>query len=172
MNHFVARFIYKLRIRIHTLPFLWLLFLMGCSTLTTQYQSCHRKLDPHVHVTTRNGKKIRVNVELACTPDERQRGLMHRKSLPPFHGMLFIFPQPDLQSFWMKDTYIPLDMIHLDQKKRVVGIVENARPHSTESRQIGEKSIYVIEVNAFFSRKHGISVGQTFSFVDIPYCNP
>lgn len=149
-----------------------LMLLAGCSTFSSSYKSCHRKLDPHVLLTPSSGQTIKVSIEVACTADERQRGLMHRQSLPPNHGMLFVFPQSEYQSFWMKDTYIPLDMIHLDDKKQIVGIVENAKPHTTESRKIDKPSLYVLEVNAFFARKHGITVGLQATFVDIPYCNP
>lgn len=157
--------------------YLSLLYLLvccvSCTTTQSSCQGCseaNRKLKPRVKLTTPNNKEIVVNVELACTPDERQRGLMHRKSLGATNGMLFIFERTDNHSFWMKNTFIPLDMIHIDTNKQVVGIVENAKPHSLDSRRVTKQSKYVLEVNAFFARKHGITSGTSVTFIDIPPC--
>lgn len=148
------------------------LFLMfaNCASVKQSCNGCQRKLNPRVVFSTPSNKALTVNVEMACTPDERQRGLMYRKEMAADKGMLFVFPQATEQSFWMKNTYIALDMIHIDAKKKIVGIVENAKPHTTTSRTVGKPALYVLEVNAFFARKHGIKAGDQVKFVDIPYC--
>ncbi|MBN1870125.1 MAG: DUF192 domain-containing protein [Candidatus Omnitrophica bacterium] len=70
-----------------------------------------------------NGRCIKA--EVARTPEARAQGLQGRDSMPYDEGMLFVFPSSNRQSFWMKDTYIPLDIIWMDSRKRVVFIIPN-----------------------------------------------
>lgn len=67
-------------------------------------------------------------VELATTDQAKQKGLMYRKDLDDDKGMLFVFEKMAWYSFWMKNTYIALDLIWLDENKRIVHIVNNAKP--------------------------------------------
>ena len=147
------------RIAGHLLLLLWF---AGC---TTTQQTCNKGCTPSalkearprvVLISPDGKKKVTVNIELACTDEDRQQGLMYRKKLGEFDGMLFVFPVESEQSFWMKNTYIPLDMIHINKKKEVVGVVENATPHDLSPRKVSAPALYVLEVNAFFARKHGI----------------
>ncbi len=168
MSHF--RFPHIPHIHPGRLSLLWAVvsWLVGCSAVTTQCIGCKKQgtsSTPQVVFTTNTGKTLAVPVELACTSSERARGLMYRESLKPNHGMLFVFPVASIQSFWMKNTYIPLDMIHINSKNKVVGVVENAKPHTTTSRSIGKSAIYVLEVNAFFARKNGIKPGHTVKII-------
>jgi uncharacterized membrane protein (UPF0127 family) len=105
------------------------------------------------------GGKHAVKVEIAATRDARTRGLMWRTSLADGEGMLFIFPQDDLLTFWMKNTLIPLDMIFIDSAQRIVGIVENAEPRSLESRGPGQLARYVLEVPGGWAAKKGLKPG-------------
>jgi uncharacterized membrane protein (UPF0127 family) len=105
------------------------------------------------------GKTVRVEVEVARTPEQRSRGLMYRKELASYRGMLFLFDREEVQSFWMKNTYIPLDMVFIDGKLKVVGVVENAEPLTTSSRRVEASSIYVLEVRGGFAAAHGIGPG-------------
>lgn len=66
--------------------------------------------------------------EVADTPDERARGLMHRQRLPPGEGMVFLFDGPDIHSFWMKNTLVPLDIVWLDPEGRIVHLERSVRP--------------------------------------------
>ena len=90
----------------------------------------------------------RLLVEVVSTPAERARGLMYRKSLEPNHGMLFIFPEQAIQSFWMRNTYIALDMFFIDQNGVVVGVLENVPVLNDEKRTVGVPSLYVLELVA------------------------
>jgi uncharacterized membrane protein (UPF0127 family) len=123
---------------------------------------------PRVVLINREGKERVVAVELACDDATRQQGLMYRKILAEYGGMLFIFPQDEYLSFWMRNTQIPLDMIHISQDKQIVGIVENAKPFDETPRGVGVVARYVLEVNAFFSKKHNIARGDRVTFLDIP----
>lgn len=106
----------------------------------------------------------RVEVEVARTPGQIQRGLMYRKHLPPDRGMLFLMGEERIQSFWMKNTLIPLDMIFINDDMVVAGVVENAEPRTLTSRRIEEPSSYVLEVNAGWANKHGVKAGTEVRF--------
>lgn len=124
--------------------------------------------EPAVVLVHGEGEPVRVRVELAVTPAQRQRGLMHRRSLPRDAGMLFVFPRMEHQSFWMDNTYIPLDMIFIDDDLRVVGVVEDAEPLTEDAREVEGDSRYVLEVNAGFARRHGIGPGTRVRFENLP----
>jgi uncharacterized protein len=110
------------------------------------------------------GRTLRVQVEVVRTPETRAHGLMERRSLPAQQGMLFIFERQEVQAFWMKNTYIPLDMIFIDENMTVVGIVENAEPLTTVSRRVGSPSRFVLEVNGGYARQHGVVAGARVVF--------
>jgi uncharacterized membrane protein (UPF0127 family) len=114
------------------------------------------------------GRAIPVRVELALTEPERERGLMYRNHLDPDAGMLFLFPFPSPLSFWMKNTLIPLDMIFIDQDKRIVGIVENAVPETETARRVAGNSQYVLEIGGGLSQTWGIAAGTTVEFQGLP----
>ncbi|RMG10430.1 MAG: DUF192 domain-containing protein [Deltaproteobacteria bacterium] len=116
---------------------------------------------------TRDGRTHRVRVELALTGDEKARGLMHRESLPEGRGMLFIFPDEEVRTFWMKNTLIPLDMIFIRKDGTVAGIVHSAEPLTTTPRTVGKASKYVLEVPGGTCRAGGIDTGTTVTFEDI-----
>jgi uncharacterized protein len=104
-----------------------------------------------------------IRAELALTPDQWQRGLMFRKSLPENSGMLFVFPDEAIQSFWMKNTLIPLDMIFISANDRVVDIKNNFLPCTTDPCPTYQSVLpakYVLEVNAGMVQKEGIAIGD------------
>jgi uncharacterized membrane protein (UPF0127 family) len=131
---------------------------LGCDKLTTI---------PEIYIHQESGKVVRVKVEVASKPAERSLGLMYRRSLEKDKGMLFIFHEEKKQTFVMVNTYIPLDIIFISRDKRIVGWSENTKPLSKEKYSIEKPSKYVLEVNAFFCRDHGITVGSKVSFKDI-----
>jgi uncharacterized membrane protein (UPF0127 family) len=112
--------------------------------------------------------EISVAVEIARTPGEIRRGLMHRTSLPPDAGMLFLFPRASALYFWMKDTIVPLDMIFVGADLVVAGVVANAEPGSLAPRGIpGVTSQYVVEVNAGWARVHHVGAGVPVELVGV-----
>ena len=123
---------------------------------------------PRVVVETSAGARHAVEVELARTEPERRKGLMDRASLPEDAGMLFIFDASSVQSFWMKNTLIPLDMIFVSEDGTIVGIVERAEPRTLTQRTVGKPSRYVLEVNGGWSGAHGVRAGDRVRFENVP----
>jgi hypothetical protein len=122
---------------------------------------------PTVTIDT-GGRKLAFRVEVAVTSSEHERGLMYRQHLDADAGMLFVFNEPRVQVFWMKNTFIPLDMLFIGADRRIVGIVENAVPETTSARQVGLPSQYVLEIGGGLSGRLGIRSGQTVEFRAVP----
>ena len=110
-----------------------------------------------------------VKVEVATRSDEMARGLMYRRSLEKDGGMLFAFQREEPQSFWMKNTLIPLDMIFISANRVIVDIT-TMQPCTTDpcpdytSRQPAQ---YVLEVNAGYCQSHKIEIGDKVSLAAI-----
>ncbi|MBN1947254.1 MAG: DUF192 domain-containing protein [Bradymonadales bacterium] len=113
--------------------------------------------------------EVLFQVELAVDGPQRNRGLMHRPWLLESWGMLFLYPelQPDL-SFWMANTYIPLDMVFMDQDRLIVGVIEEAVPLDRRSRSVNRPSQYVLEINAGLARRYGLEAGVRCEFLNLP----
>jgi uncharacterized protein len=109
----------------------------------------------------------RLEVEIATDPAHRERGLMYRRSLPAAQGMLFVFDEPRIHTFWMKNTCIPLDMLFIDRDGVIVGIEENVPTMNTRTYAVRCPSLYVLEVNAGWCRRHGVRAGQRVRFEGI-----
>lgn len=108
-----------------------------------------------------NADTIRIiDIQLAKTDQQREDGLMYRKSMSDDQGMLFIFPDMEERSFWMKNTYISLDIIYLDDKLEIVSIQKYATPLSEQSLPSFKKAQYVLEVNGGFCDKYHIGYGD------------
>lgn len=99
---------------------------------------------------------------------ESERGLMYRREMPENHGMLFLFRRTRHLTFWMMNTYLPLDIIFVTPERRVLGVAENATPQTTDAREVEGDSQYVVEVNAGFARAHGITAGTQVVFENVP----
>jgi uncharacterized protein len=99
-------------------------------------------------------------VEVAVTRAELDRGLMFRRELPEGRGMLFDFKTDQTIGMWMKDTYIPLDMIFIRSDGTILRIAENTTPHSTQTILSGKPARAVLEVIAGTARKMGIAPGD------------
>jgi uncharacterized membrane protein (UPF0127 family) len=99
-------------------------------------------------------------VWVADTPARQQQGLMFVRSLPPLRGMLFVHENPRPMSMWMKNTYIPLDMVVIDSKGRIQEIVENATPHSLDTIRSKLPARAVLEIGGGEARRLGIKAGQ------------
>jgi uncharacterized protein len=106
----------------------------------------------------------RFNVELAATPEQMERGLMFRQELAPDAGMLFDFKQPTMAAMWMHNTLIPLDMLFVDAKGRIVNIHERAVPRSDAIIAATSPVRAVIELNGGTASRLGIKPGDRVIF--------
>jgi uncharacterized membrane protein (UPF0127 family) len=140
-----------------------LLFCLGISLV-----GCGSKSSPMEDLRTREvilpGGHV-IKAESAVDTRDMMRGLMFRNSLAQDHGMLFVHPVSGHYSYWMYQTYIPLDMIWMDENHRIVEIVESAPPCKTAASKCAhfggnQTARFVLELNGGESRKYGIQVGQ------------
>jgi uncharacterized protein len=112
-----------------------------------------------LEIVTKNGVQV-FSVEMATTEQEKETGLMYRKELPDGKGMLFDFSPEQQVSMWMKNTYIPLDMIFIGADGRILRIAENTEPLSTRIIPSGGPAKGVLEVIAGTAKKYGIAPGD------------
>ena len=106
----------------------------------------------------RNQEKL--TIEIADNEAETTQGLMYRRSMPDSCGMVFIFPDSQPRNFWMKNTYLPLDILFLDESKKIVTIQANRTPFSEEQIPSFENARFVLEVNAGYCKRKGIEKGD------------
>jgi uncharacterized membrane protein (UPF0127 family) len=110
-----------------------------------------------------SGKKLgSLTLEIADTMSKRQVGMMYRKKLDENRGMLFVFPVEKDNQFWMKNTFVSLDMVFVGSNLKVVGIVSSATPGSLKKLGVSKPSKYVIEVVAGYADKNNLSAGSKF----------
>ncbi len=105
------------------------------------------------------------DIYLAMTPAQKSRGLMHVRYLPEFTGMLFVYDRPRVLSLWMKNTYIPLDMLFIRANGSIANIETNTEPLSLKSISAVESLNFVLELNAGVTERLAI---DTESHVHLP----
>lgn len=105
----------------------------------------------------------RFRVEVAATPAEQQKGMMFRTAMAPDEGMIFPNAVPQMRSFWMKNTVIPLDIIYIGPDRRVLNIV-TGEPYSLESRPSAGPVINVLEIAGGRAAALGIKQGDVVSW--------
>jgi uncharacterized membrane protein (UPF0127 family) len=118
--------------------------------------------------TDNNEKIVTIDIEIADTDYDRQLGLMKRNEMREREGMLFIFPDNDIKSFWMRNTLIPLDMLFVNSEKKIVTIHKNTKPLSDQSYHSTAPAVYVVEVNAGFADKYNIKEGDRIEWQKSP----
>jgi uncharacterized membrane protein (UPF0127 family) len=122
---------------------------------------------PKVTIATQTGQSVIFQVEVADTAAKRTLGLQYRKELGSDRGMIFLFPAESHQSFWMKNTPLPLDMIFINSERKIVGIVEQTTPFSLDSRSVPAPSQFVLEIYGGMVKRHGIRAGDSVRFEGI-----
>ena len=127
--------------------------------LVSFYTFSNEKIDVSIY-----NKNITFNVEVAKTIEERRIGLMYRKKLLNNEGMLFIFPREKIIQLWMKNTYIPLDVIFISENKVIVDIKKNMEKLSETIVKSKVKSRYALEFNAGLINKLDIKIGDKVLF--------
>jgi uncharacterized membrane protein (UPF0127 family) len=108
-------------------------------------------------IEKKDGSKVGFAVEIAKTGEEQEQGLMFRDSMPENNGMLFIFDNPRPVEFWMKNTYIPLDIIFIGRDNKIRKIEKNTSPNSLKTISSDTSVIAVLEINAMLSDKLNIN---------------
>jgi len=128
---------------------------------STFYEPEFRKEGELTFITKENKSTIvTIDIEIADTLHEKRIGLMFRKAMADRAGMLFVFGNRKSRFFWMKNTYIPLDMIFIGKGMQIVGIAKNTTPLSEELIPVHEDSQYIVEVNAGFADTYSIQAGD------------
>ena len=135
------------------------IYLMFNFFLFSFYTFSNEKINVSIY-----GKNITFNVEIAKTIEERRIGLMYRKKLLNNEGMLFIFPREKIIQLWMKNTYMPLDVIFISESKEIVDIKKNMEKLSETIVESKVKSRYALEVNAGLINKLDIEIGDKVLF--------
>lgn len=150
------------------------LFLASCSDNHSQLnnQTTSPRYFGQQNAAQLNTRKIVVNsetltVEVARTPDQRVKGLMFRDSLAQNRGMLFVFEQPQIMKFWMKNTYIPLDIAYIDQNGEIMEI-HQLQPRSESTVYSSSYCVYALEVNRDWFKINNIETGDKIIFISDP----
>jgi hypothetical protein len=99
-----------------------------------------------------------IEVEVAATAGKRSMGLMHRQSMMPDHGMLFVFPNTEKFCMWMRNTLIPLSVAFLDEEGRILNI-EEMLPQSDTPHCAAKNARYALEMNGGWFKRQGVEVG-------------
>ncbi|MDA3860174.1 MAG: DUF192 domain-containing protein [Melioribacteraceae bacterium] len=102
----------------------------------------------------------KIDIEIADDDDKRTKGLMDRLSMKEYQGMLFIFPYETIQSFWMKNTVLSLDIIFVNRDNEIVTIHQHAVPFDIGQYASTKPASRVVEVNAGYTELYGINVGD------------
>jgi len=129
----------------------------------------HRPHFPHskIEITRSDGKKFTYDVEVARDLAEQEYGLMYIRSMADDAGMIFPYDPPREVAFWMKNTYIPLDMIFVGKDHRIGHIATNARPLDVMPITSEVSVTSVIELNAGQVDQKGFSVGDTVFYAGL-----
>ena len=118
------------------------------------------------HVTIDNGKNlIKVHIEIADDNNKRMNGLMFRENLDKNSGMLFVFDDEDYQTFWMKNTLIPLDIIFISKDMEIVDIIyaNPCKENPCRLYSSSKPAKYVLEVNSNFTIRNSIKIDDKIS---------
>jgi uncharacterized membrane protein (UPF0127 family) len=105
-----------------------------------------------------------IDIEVALSRKEKETGLMFRKSMPEDQGMLFVFETGELRGMWMKNTFISLDILFINENHEIVAIYKSTEPLSTSPMYSYGEAVFVVEVVAGFCDKYGIKVGDRIKF--------
>ncbi len=157
-------------IRSSTLALAMILSLMSCNKPDDKRSETPQKEQQQTQAAgehKRSGlQKITIDstavwVEIAQDDMTRTRGLMYRNNMPEDQGMLFIFPYPQKLSFWMKNTYLPLDIAFIDQLGIITDIHQMAPLDTIPRYSSSVPTLYALEVNQGFFAQHSVHVGDT-----------
>jgi uncharacterized membrane protein (UPF0127 family) len=139
-----------------------LLAIAGCSPQATEPQTgTIPDLDKtyefdSLTVINDTGDSLQFDVYVARSPEQQRQGLMFVRQMPETTGMLFIYRGEDIRSMWMRNTYIPLDMVFARADGSVINVITNTVPQTLHSNKSTQPARYVLELNAGTTRRLGI----------------
>lgn len=133
-------------------------------TIATQSIDFTHEGDLTIFLNASDTIKTKINIEFAETDYETQTGLMYRKGMDNNQGMLFIFPDERMHSFYMKNTEFPLDIIYIKENLKIASFQENAQPLSETGLSSQVPIKYVLEINGGLAQELGLSIGDSISF--------
>jgi uncharacterized protein len=107
----------------------------------------------------------RIEAEVAATDQNRQTGLMQRKTMPPQRGMLFVFPQPNAYCMWMRNTLIPLSVAFLDEEGKIINI-EDMQPQTEDNHCAKKMASYALEMNLGWFTQRGLKAGTRLNGIE------
>ncbi|PZU10808.1 DUF192 domain-containing protein [Sphingomonas sp.] len=137
-----------------------LLLFASAAPASAEYAAAAQSLKAVPLSITGKGKVRRFRVEVAATPDQQETGLMYRRTMPADHGMIFPMDPARPVSFWMKNTYLPLDLVFIGPDRRIISIAANAQPLSLDLIECREPVAAVLELNGGAAAKQGIVAGD------------
>jgi hypothetical protein len=158
MSMNVNRCVGQVGVRTRLRNWLWIVVSAAVLCALTGLQAQAASIQP-LEIVTKSGVHV-FSVEMATTEEEKTTGLMYRKELADGKGMLFDFSPEQEVSMWMKNTYIPLDMIFIRADGRILRIAQNTEPMSTRIIPSGGLAKGVLEVIAGTAQKYGIQPGD------------
>jgi hypothetical protein len=141
--------------RLRSLSAVFTLFALCLSAATVSAQDEPQTTLPRVNL---NAGMHRIDTQVAMSPEQRSIGLMFRKEMPQHEGMLFVFEQPSVQCFWMKNTLLPLTAAFVADDGTIVNLVD-MKPQTTESHCSTKPVRYVLEMNQGWFAKKNIKAG-------------
>ncbi|MBX7138138.1 MAG: DUF192 domain-containing protein [Oligoflexia bacterium] len=146
----------------------WVLLFIGAATAGVWYFLKWHSQEELLSLTFKNTDgsfSHELKLEVANSDATRRKGLMFRRELEPNTGMLFSFAEEKQQTLWMKNTYIPLDMIFIDSRNKVVGVLENVPILNEQIRKVDAPSKIVIEVAGGWTGQNHVKPGSEAQYV-------
>lgn len=147
----------------------WVVALLGIAIVAFIYSSIPRSAAPsgprftkegELNITRDGATIAELDIEIADNRDDITQGLMYRAEMDWDRGMLFLMEASEIQSFWMLNTLIPLDIIFVGEDRRIINIAANTPPKSIESVSSTAPARYVLEVNGGYAAEKGLRAGD------------
>lgn len=136
----------------------------GCATLLICMPSFAQDGEPQMNLprVELHAGMYRISAQVAATPQQRETGLMYRRQMPEYEGMIFVFDIPGVQCFWMKNTRLPLTAAFIADDGRIVNLAD-MQPQTEDSHCSDKPVRYVLEMNQGWFAKKGLKSGTRLS---------
>lgn len=119
-------------------------------------------------IVASDGSHHTFNIYLATSFEQQRRGLMFVRELPEKTGMLFVYDNESVRSMWMKNTYIPLDIVFARRDGTVASVIHDTEPLSLKSLSSTEPVTFVLELNGGVARRYEIGAGSRLDWIEKP----